>query len=72
MIELKQGDILRARECEWGSGQATSLKNPKKSSKSSRFFVVTYNFGSKITGLRIILRKYILLKRSFWGSKRVV
>jgi len=54
MFELKQGDILRARECEWGSGQAKCLKNPKKSSKSSRFFVVTYNFGCKKTGLRII------------------
>ena len=38
MIELKQGDILRARE--WGSGQAKCLKNPKKISKTSRFFVV--------------------------------
>ena len=59
MIELKQGDILRARECEWGAVQAKCLKNPKKSSKSIHFFVVTYNFGCKITGLRIILRDYI-------------
>jgi hypothetical protein len=44
MIELKQGDILRARECEWGSDQAKCLKNPKKSSKSSRFFVLNIQF----------------------------